>query len=140
MFFHYFLIYFCIFLLHEDNKVGRLALYHSLVLVIVQIIGGSPEYFFHEAVLHEVVLILLTVLVVRGRRCHILVALSALSIVINVLMYEFQTEAMFLFEHYTLVNRVLLETTICALLYDHKSKWRNLVLILIMLLIYTHEF
>lgn len=105
----------------------------------MQVFGATPEYFFHEAVLHEIVTIQVTLLVISGKRAQMLVALSSLSIVINVLMYEFQTEVAFLFDNYEIVNRVLLETTMAVLLYDHKSKLRNLILILIMVLLYTHQ-
>jgi len=139
MFFHYFLLYFCVYLLHEDSEVGQLALYHSIVLLVVQVIGSDPNYFFHEAVLHEILLIQITLLTISGRRAHILISLNTISIVLNVLMYEFQTEVLFLFDNYININRILLETTIGVLIYDHKSKRRNLILILIMTLIYAHE-
>ncbi len=138
MFFHYFLVYFCIYILHEDTRVGRLALYYSLILLI-QLLGGSPDYFFHEAVLHEIISIQVTLLAISGRRAVLLVGLSTFGIVINILMYEFVNQVGFFYTHYEIINRVMLETTMAILLYDHKSKWRNLILILIMLLIYTHE-
>lgn len=140
MFFHYFIVYFCVYLLHEDSRVGKLALYHSVILLCVQMLSGSPDYFFHEAILHELILMQVTLLVITGTRVKLLLSLNCISIVFNVLMYEFPTDTIFFYEHYVLINSVLLETTIGILIYDHKSKSRNLVLLLIMLLIYTHEF
>lgn len=138
MFFHYFIVYFCIYLLHEDIKVGKLSLWFALLL-LVQVTSANPEYFFHEAVIHEILSIQITLLVLTDKRAKLLVGLSSISIILNILMYEFPREVIFLYENYEMVNRVLLETTMAVLLYDHKSKRRNLILILIMGLIYLHE-
>lgn len=139
MFFHYFAVYFCVYLLHEDKNVSKLSLCYALVLFL-QMIPVSDSYFFHKLIFYESVIVLLTFICIRGKRLQLLLTLSSFSIIMNALMMEFPYDLSFLYTYYSSVNRVLLETTLAALLYDHKSKKRNLVIFLIMILIYTHEF
>lgn len=139
-FVHYFIVYFAVYLLHEDEKVGKLSLWYGLLFFGMMLIPYHEEYFFHRAVGYELLLIFTTVAILKGTRLIILVLLSSVVTIMNILMYEFPYTLDFLYINYKFINRIFLETTLAALLYDHKSKKRNLVIFLIMILIYTHEF